>query len=660
MDFNKKDRMYQLINQLNKYCYEYYVLGRPTVSDETYDILFDELNSIENEIGIKLTQSPTQRPGYQVLEKFEKSPLPIPLLSLQKTKSIDDIIKFANDKDLVCMWKADGLTLCLIYGDGKLIKAITRGDGSVGEVVTEQAKFIKHIPITIPYKDIVVVTGEAFIFNGDFEYINNNLMDGEEKYKTPRNLASGSIKNLNPTVCAKRFVNFCAYNIHFKNERSNSKTDDLEILNNLGFFTIANTTIPSNYFKSNENNQDSGAQAILGIINQMKSIADNMGFPIDGMVFSYKDKKYGESLGATSHHPLHSIAFKFADELAITKFRGVELNPTRTGMVSLTALFDPVEIDGTTVSRATLHNYDIFKSFELGYGDEITVYKANMIIPQIKDNLTKSNTYELSMVCPSCGSPLKIDAPSEANFLFCTNDNCPSKIIQKFVHFCSKDGMNIEGLSESTLDKLISLGIIDEFPDIYNIEKIEEYKQDIIDLDGFGKRAYEKMINAIESSKNVSMDKFIYSLGIPLIGKTASKTLAKYCDYDMNILLALWYTKFDWTQLDDFGDAMAESLETYLNENAHNIIDVLMKSLNFSVPNIILNTDSKYNGKTIVITGTLSQSRDEVIKKLEGMGAKFSSSVSKKTDYVLAGENAGSKLDKARELNIPIISEKDL
>jgi DNA ligase (NAD+) len=642
-------KLKQLITQCNQYRNEYYNLNSPSVSDVEYDKLFDEISQLEKETGCIFSNSPTQQVGYKVVSKLQKIQHSIPLLSLNKTKIMSEIEKFIGDNASLIMLKLDGLTVELEYDNGKLQKGSTRGDGYEGEDITHNISAFKNVPLEIDYKGYLKIVGEAIIYINDFDMINSQLPE-EEKYKTPRNLVAGSVRQLDSEVCAKRCVYFIPFEVIEGLDdiiNNYSKTYKLSALFHLGFDRCESCTISGN--------NDPDFLRLEEIFDYFRNKANGNYIPIDGIVVKYDDISYSNSVGETSHHKNDGIAFKFEDEVIETIFRGIELNPTRTGMISLTALFDEVEIDGTSVSRASVHNIDIFESFEFGVGDNITVYKANMIIPQIASNLTKSRTYQLPMDCPCCGYKMAIEAPKDARFLFCSNPDCPAKLLQRFVHFVSKPAMNIEGLSEATLEKFISKGWLKKFVDIYALK----YKTEIANMDGFGQKSFENLRDAIEKSEHVKMENFLVAMGIPNVGKTASKTISKYFKGDWFAFEKAILDGFDFTTLEDFGYIMHESIYHWYNNFKERVMwDSMTVMLDFIKPENTIATSNPFVGKTIVVTGTLNNfTRDSIQEKIESLGAKAGSSVSSKTDYVLVGDKAGSKLTKAQELGVKVIIE---
>lgn len=625
-------RMKELIRLLNAESDAYYLKDDPIVTDAQFDAQMDELTQLEQELGIILAGSPTQKVGGGILDGLEKVVHPKPMLSADKTKSIDDLVKFAGDQLVSVSWKLDGLTLVLTYEDGKLVQAATRGDGTVGEDVIHNAKTIGNLPLVIPTKERVVVRGECVISWKDFSAFNETL---DEPYSHPRNLAAGSVRQLDSNEAAKRPIKFLAFKL--VEPVVATKVEQWLELTRVGF------EVPHFAFAR--------AEYIGGLVKSQAFDPKTYENPVDGLIFEYNDIQYGMSLGATGHHERNIIALKWADEVYKTRFRGVRLQPTRTGLVSLTAEFDPVDIEGVKVARATLHNLTFFKNLKLGVGDEIEVYRANMVIPAIAQNNTKSGTYALPNTCPCCGTKLEITKPNETEFLRCPNPNCAAKQVRRFAHFCSRGCMDIRGLSESALEKLIEAGLLHELADIY---KLGDHKEEIARLDGMGKQSAENLLKAIEDSRDTTLWRVVASMGIPLVGKAAGKALDDWCHGDPDVFCRTVDTNL--TAIPDFGEAMSRNLKAWWADH-YAEFEAVLNEVRIVTPTAA--AGGVLAGKTVVLTGALSISRDEMTAKLEAAGAKVSGSVSKKTDYVLAGENAGSKLDKAKALGVKVISEAE-
>lgn len=648
---NQIEKIKKLVERLNYHCDLYYNKQSPEISDYEYDCMFDELSRLEKETGIIMSNSPTQTVGHDVCSKLEKVTHSHPMLSLDKTKNINDLKRFIGDKMCCLMCKMDGLTILLTYEDGNLVQAETRGNGEVGEIVTHNAAVFENIPVHIDYPGHLEIEGEAIITYDDFKKINDKISDEDKKYKNPRNLVSGSVRQLDNEIASQRHIKFVAWKIPKGMDDINSMYERLNTAYNLGFDIVPtvgvgvyNTTIEDN-------------------IKELKDRASKLGYPIDGMVIIYDDIKYGESLGMTGHHPKHSLAFKFYDEEVETVLRYIEWGMGKTGQLTPVAVFDPIEIDGTVIERASLHNISIMKELELSYGDTITVYKANMIIPQVKDNLDRSlhNICTPPWKCPICGHDTKIVKENDTEVLVCTNDHCKGKLLGVISHAASKNALDIDGLSETTIGKFIDLGWITSIKDVFHLDK---YKYDMVQLNGFGGTSVKKLLNSIEKSRNTTLDRFIYSLSIPLIGRSASKTISKYFNGDVNRFLDAWKCGygFPWNQLNDFGVSMHNSMAKFYLDN-YNDINSLLNEFTFEKISDS-NISNKLEGKVFVITGTLNQfsNRDEAKNKIESLGGKVSGSISAKTSYLVNNDinSTSSKNKKAKQLNIPIITESEL
>lgn len=639
---NNMEKIKQLVEQLNIYRDEYYNNNNPSVSDEVYDKLFDELSKLEKSTGIVLSNSPTNSVGYEVKSKLEKVTHDTPLLSLDKTKNLDEVKKFMDNQPCLVMLKYDGLTVKLIYQDGNLVEASTRGNGLIGENITHNAKVFKNIPLNIPYKDRLVITGEAIIHKDDFEKINSTL-DEKDKYKTPRNLSAGSVRQLDSSICANRFVYFMAFDV-IEGLESNSKFDKLNTLMEYGFYTEKYYRLPNDNI------------TLEKIIEELQEIATEHSVSIDGIVIRYDDIQYSKLQGKTAHHYNDGIAFKFNDEAETTILNSVEWQISRNGNLTPVAIFDKVIIDGTEVSRASLHNINIIETLRLGIGDSISVIKANMIIPQIVENFTKSNTLQIPKKCPICNANTQVKQLNETKVLTCSNPKCSGKQIQKFVYYVSKPCMNVDGLSESIITKFIENGFLKSLEDIYTLDN---YAFDIVDMEGFGEKSYKKLWKSIQDSRNCKLENFLTALGINQIGKSASKVISKHFGGNWDSFYQGVCNGFDFTSLDDFGEVADTSLKMWFaNKDNITLVEKLVSYLNFEKMDIQVIQDNPFMNKTVVVTGTLiNYSRDSIKEKLESLGAKVTGSISKKTDYLLAGEKAGSKLDKAKSLGIEVITE---
>lgn len=644
---SKIDRIKELVELLNHYRNEYYNNSNSEISDFEYDRLFDELSALESETGCIMSTSPTQTVGYEVVSQLNKVKHNHPMLSLDKTKSVDDIIKFLNNKDGIAMAKMDGLTCSLRYLNGELVSAETRGDGEIGEDILHCARVIKNIPLKIHCLDEVIIDGEVIITYDDFEKINASLHENEQ-YKHPRNLASGSIRQLDSSIAAKRNIKFIAWKM-IKGYPNASFYSRIIRMSNWGFDIVPTIRLPYQAV-----DKDMINHAVIIIQNECK----DKGYPIDGCVFGYDNVAYGESLGATGHHLRSQMAFKFYDELHPTKLQYIDWTIGKSSQLTPTAVFDNVEIDGTDVSRASLHNISIIKKLGLTNGCTVNVLKANQIIPQI-DSCENDGDGEIEIPsrCPICAGNTAIKKDNDSEVLICTNPNCTGKKLAQFVHFVSRKCMNIENLSEATLDKLISLGYINDFRSIYHLA---DHYDDLVKLDGLGPKSVEKLLLAIEKSRNVRLENFISALGISNIGLSAAKTISTYCNGSYDKFYVLVENCFDWTNLDDFGKTMAQNLDEYMDEWWREV-DALADEMNFVLPEKQSVNDSKFTGKSLCVTGKLNHfTRDSINEKITSLGAKAVGSVSKKIDYLITNEASGSsKYKKAVEFGIPIITEEE-
>lgn len=648
---NKVERIKELTQLLNEYRDSYYNDSVSIVTDREYDDLFDELKKLEEETNIIMTNSPTQMVGYEVKSELKKVKHSHPMLSLDKTKSVSDLKKFVKDEDCLLMCKMDGLTILLSYENGVLTQAETRGNGEEGEIITHNAKVFENIPLYIDYSGHLEIEGEAIITYDDFEKINKKLPE-EKKYANPRNLASGSVRQLDSSVAAERHIRFIAWKMPGEKASMLTGFQDAE---SLGF-----EVVPYIYIEGIEKDYDKH-------IETLKNLADKKGFPIDGLVVSYNDIAYGKSLGMTGHHPKHSLAFKFYDDIYPTKLLDVEFTMGKTGVLTPTAVFNPVEIEGTMVERASLHNLSIMKKLGITHkGQTVNVYKSNMIIPQIDSaeidsiEITDKNVISPVKVCPICDGDTKIVKDNDTEILVCSNPNCKGKLLGKLSHFVSKNAIRIEGLSEQTLQKFISLGWISSFQDIY---KLSRHKNEMYRLEGFGKKSSDKLLENIEKSRNTTLDRFLYSLCIPLIGRTASKDISKHCNHNIDTfttIMTKYGGKYFWS-IDGFGPSMRKSLDDWWNENYLSVFE-LSKEFLFRIEDN-KNTRIDLSGKMFVITGSLKyyKNRDELISTIESLGGKVSGSVTKKTSYLINNNvtSQSGKNKKAIDLGIPIISENE-
>ena len=650
---DKIKRIQELVKQLNEYRDSYYNEARPVVSDAAYDKLFDELSELEKETGVVYANSPTQTVGYVVKSELEKVKHSHPMLSLDKTKSVDDLVKFAREKDCILSLKMDGLTCLLTYENGELVQAETRGDGEVGELITHNAKVFDNIPLTIDYKGHFEIEGEAIITYDDFNKINEFLSD-DKKYKNPRNLASGSVRQLDSKTAAKRHIKFIAWKVPTEVPEgicSNSFLHRLMCARDFGFEIISFLAYSS-----------SDKEHLPEMIESLKTKAHNYGYPIDGLVMTYNDIQYGESLGMTGHHPKHSIAFKFYDEEVETVLKNIEWSMGKIGSLTPVAIFDPVEIDGTMVERASLHNVSILTKLDLQIGDTIIVYKANQIIPQVKENLSakdrESAYIRIPSQCPVCESSTQIVKENDSEVLMCTNPHCKGKLLGRVSHFVSKKGMDISGLSEETIKKFIELGWITEITDVYNLE---QHYDRLSTMSGFGKKSVDKLRKSIENSKTVRLDKFITSLSIPGIGTSQSKELVKaFGAWDKFRDASVGC--YNFTQLDGFGDVLNNNIHSWF-EDMSNIADYLASLMTFESEDNS-KTNNSLNGKSFVVTGKVYKfkNRDEVKEAIEKFGGKVTGSVTKSTFALINNdiESNSSKNKKAKELGVQIINEEQL
>ncbi len=646
-DEKKILRIRQLNDILKKASESYYAKDESMMSDREYDMLYDELVRLEEETGMILAGSPTQSVGYKAVDFLPKEKHPSPMLSLGKTKSRQELSSWLGDKEGVLSWKLDGLTVVLTYRDGTLFKAVTRGDGETGEVITPNARAFENVPLKIPFSGELVTRGEAVISYEDFEKINSRIASDEEKYKNPRNLCSGSVRQLDPSVTAKRHVRFVAFNLVSAEGADenvlNSACGRLEFLESLGFEAVYRVRVTSDTVEEK--------------VGEFEEKVKTYNIPSDGLVLTYEDVRYGASLGRTAKSPRHSIAFKWADETAQTILRDVEWSASRTGLINPVAIFDPVDLEGTTVSRASVHNISIVRQLKLGIGDAITVYKANMIIPQIAENLTCSGNLKIPEKCPVCGGDTRVRALNEAESLYCINPACPAKQIKSFEQFVSRDALNIEGLSEMTLEKFIDMGFITEFDDIFHLDR---YKDRIINMDGFGEKSYNNLLESVKKSSRTLLSRLLFGLGIPGIGVANAKVLAAYFDHDIDKIKQA--SSEELSQIEGIGDVMASAVSDYFkDEDNCRVLNDLLPDLEIEKPA----NDSAQNlkGLTFVITGSLNtfENRNAMKSEIESRGGKVAGSVSSKTTALINNDfsSSSSKNKTARDLGIPVITEED-
>lgn len=645
----EENYMRQLVNKLNHYRDQYYNNNISEIEDSEYDKLFDELKNLEKEEGIVYSDSPTQTVGYQVQSKLKKVTHSHPMLSLAKSTDLNEIEKFINGKFVIFMLKCDGLTCSIHYKDGKLISAETRGDGTVGEDITNNIKMVSNVPLTIPVKGSVTVDGEIIVKWDVFKKMNEGILEGED-FSHPRNYASGSIRQLDTKITKDRQLSFIAWKLIEAPLFSKHFKENLSLITAMGF-----EVVPWRMYK------DTSIEKLPEIFSLMYyGVAKEHNIPVDGLVLAYDDIEYGESLGATAHHLNSQFAWKREMENVETTLRDVEWNIGKSGMVAPTAVFDPIDLGGAITTRATLHNVSIIKGLKLGIGDRITVARMNEVIPKVTSNITQSDNLKIPIVCPCCGDKLEHRvSDSGAETLWCVNPNCPEKMLSKFVQFVSKPAMNIDGLSEATLKRFIDAGYITRFADIYHLSN---FKREIVKMEGFGAKSYEKLIDSIEKSRNVKLENYLVALSIPNIGKSAAKTISKYFNGDYSKLVESLRTNFDFTQLDDFGEIMNQSLYNWWQKES-NLEDNLITELHFIVEEKKEIAQNDFiNGKTFCVTGAFqTMKRSELEKIITDRGGKLSGSVSKKTDYLLTNEadSGSSKAKKAAELGTPIMSEKE-
>lgn len=652
------EQVVSLTEKLNRYRHEYYNLNAPSVSDQEYDALFDELSRLEDVTGIQMSNSPTRTVGYPAVSELEKTTHSIPLLSLAKEKSSAALLDFMGDQLVLLMLKLDGLTMKLTYENGELIQAATRGDGNEGEVVTHNARGIKGIPLKIPYQEHLVVVGEAFIRSSDFERLKGKLLDSTGKpYKNGRNLAAGSVRLLDAKVCKERCVTFMPFNVLEGLEAMSLKSDRLLQLWSYGF-----TVCP--YFKTTAAlNQ----HYIDMAIERLQELAKKNDIPIDGIVVTYNDIAYSKSCGRTGHHYKDGIAYKFEDDTYMSKLQYIEWNPTRSGEITPVAVFDPVEIDGCEVSRASLHNLSFIEGLELMPGNRIKVSKRNMIIPHVEDNLDRGS-FSLEAVmpqqCPCCGEPTRIHESKSTvdgrervtRTLFCDNPNCETRRLRQFVHFVGDKAMDIAGLSEATLEKFIGRGWIHSYMDIYRLDR---HKAEIVQMDGFGEKSWQRLWDSIQRSRETTFERYLVAMDIPMVGNTASRTLARTFQSSLDAFEEAVVSGYDFTQLPDLGDTLQSNIRAWFDSEDNWFIWYELRELVQIAPPPPPQetTDSPFAGLTIVVTGKVEPyTREGINAKIESLGAHAGSSVSSKTDYLVCGENAGSKLEKAQALGIKILT----
>lgn len=642
---DKIERMKELIPVLQKAAKAYYQEDREIMSNFEYDKLYDELEALETETGVTLAGSPTVSVGYEALEELPKEAHETPMLSLDKTKDVEALRDFVGDQKTLLSWKLDGLTIVLTYGDGKLQKAVTRGNGVVGEVITNNARVFKNIPLQISFKGELVLRGEAIITYSDFEKINEEIEDVDARYKNPRNLCSGSVRQLNNEITARRNVHFYAFSLVRAQgvDFQNSREKQFQWLRNQGFDVVE-------YRMVTRDTLDKAMDYFAG------QVAKN-DFPSDGLVALYDDIAYGDSLGSTAKFPRNSYAFKWKDETRETTLKEIEWSPSRTGLINPVAIFEPVELEGTTVSRASVHNISIMKELQLGIGDRIQVYKANMIIPQIAENLTRSGKLEIPDTCPVCGKEARVVKTNEVESLYCMNPDCQAKKIKSFTLFVSRDAMNIDGLSEATLEKFILKGFIKDFGDIFEIGK---FREEIVEMDGFGEKSFDNLMASLEKARHTTLPRLLYSLGIANIGLANAKMICKEFHYDLEKMVQA--TAEEISSIEGIGPVIAKTYTEYFSdeENMRKFRHLLS---HLELEEVKQESRLTLDGKQFVITGSVNHfaNRAELKEYIEQRGGKVTGSVTSKTDYLINNDatSNSSKNKKARELEIPILSEED-
>jgi DNA ligase (NAD+) len=630
----------KLLNEANK---AYYQEDREIISNFEYDKLYDELQKMEQETGILLSNSPTIKVGYELLSNLPKERHESVMLSLDKTKEISTLREWLGEKTGVLSWKLDGLTIVMTYEDGKLTKAVTRGSGEIGEVVTNNAKVFVNIPLNISYKGNLVIRGEAVISYSDFNKINEKIPETEGKYKNPRNLCSGSVRQLNNKITAERNVRFYGFSVVKADvDFKNSRTRQLMWLKEQGFSVVEYKKVTSD---------------IEDAVNWFEEHISENDLPSDGLVLTFDDIKYGESLGSTAKFPRDSIAFKWRDEIKETKLLEIEWSASRTGLINPIAIFEPVELEGTTVSRASVHNLSIMEDLELGIGDAINVYKANMIIPQLQDNLTRSKNVEIPKSCPVCGSETIIKNDNDIKTLYCINDECLAKQIKSFTHFVSRDALNVEGLSEATIEKLIAKGLVKELADIFHIEK---FKDIITNMEGFGEKSFNNLVNSVNQARKTTAARLLYSFGIANIGLSNAKLISRKFNDDWEKIKGA--TSEQLTQISGIGDVMANNyVKFFSDEKKKTIVEDVLKEVEIEKSSKS-SSEQIFENYIFVITGSveLFKNRDELKEAIEERGGKVTGSVTSKTNYLINNDNLSnsSKNKKAKELGIEIITEE--
>lgn len=643
---SKMDRIKELVELLNKAGKSYYSEGRELMSNYEYDALYDELGMLEKETGYILSNSPTVNVGYEVLSELPKERHESPMLSLDKTKSPEALAEWLGSQKGLLSWKLDGLTIVLTYDNGQLQKAVTRGNGEVGEIITNNARVFKNVPVTIPFKGKLVLRGEAIITYSDFERINEQIPEADAKYKNPRNLCSGSVRQLNNEITAQRNVHFFAFTLVSAQDVDfdNSRQRQFEWLKDQGFSVVEYKMVTKD--------------TILDTIEWFEKTIVTNDFPSDGLVILYDDIAYGDSLGRTAKFPRNAMAFKWTDETVETTLREIEWSASRTGLINPVAVFDPVELEGTQVSRSSVHNISIVESLKLGIGDRIKVFKANMIIPQIAENLTQSGNLEIPEVCPVCGGKTQIKQVNDVKTLYCINEDCQAKHVKSFAHFVSRDALNIDGLSEATLEKFIQHGFLKDFCDLYHLEK---FRDEIIALDGFGEKSYENLLTSVENSRNTTLPKFIYGLGIANVGLSNAKMIVQALGNDIEKIIHAGRQELE--KIDGVGAVIADTFASYF-ENEKNKEEFYKLLQEMHIEKAPDNQNNQIlTGKVFVITGSLEhfENRNQLKERIEQLGGKVTGSVTGKTSYLINNDShsTSSKNKTAAKLGVPVITENE-
>ena len=640
------DRMKALVERLNEAAKAYYQEDREILSNQEYDALYDELLLLEEKTGTILANSPTQKVGYTVLSNLVKVRHESPILSLDKTKETAKLASFLGERKGILSWKLDGLTIVLKYRDGKLEQAITRGNGEVGEDVTHNAKVFSNLPVSIPFRGELVLRGEGVIPYSEFYRINKDLGE-DEQYKNPRNLCSGTVRQLNSEIAAKRNAKFFAFTLVSAEGKtlSDSKSENMDWLAEMGFDVVERVRVTG--------------ETVAAEVESFRSKIEENDIASDGLVLTFDSISYSESLGRTSKFPKDSIAFKWADEMAETVLRNIEWNTSRTGLMNPVAIFDPVELEGSTVSRASVHNVSILKELKLSIGDTIKVYKATMIIPQIAENLTGTvSTAEIPAHCFVCGEETEVRKLRDGEALYCTNPSCAAQRIQALSHFVSRDAMNMEGLSEETLKKFLERKFVENYPDLF---RLEEHEAEICEMEGFGVKSYQNLIASVEKAKDVELPNFLYALGINHVGLRNAKLLCSNFDFDLERIRRA--TEEELVQIEGFGEIIAHSIAHYFRQEEHlRLLEDALRYLRIRETEQA-EGESPVAGLTFVVTGDLEHfaNRKELQALIEKGGGKVTGSVTKKTNFLINNDvySTSSKNKKANELGIPILSEQD-